>query len=109
MSLDEWLFKGPKGDIQAETYRKMLKHSQGNWAEFHPQNNVYWLTYLVDCVMMNKLRGGADGAEVSALSLTSDQNRQLRHFRKACLSANTESCHDLVWHDLFKDCWKITN
>jgi serine/threonine-protein kinase haspin len=113
LSLDEWLFKGPKGDIQAETYRKMLKrvdkHSQGNWAEFHPQNNVYWLTYLVDCVMMNKLRGSEDEAEVAALSLTSDQNRQLRQFRKACMSANTESCHDLVWHDLFKDCWKITN
>ena len=114
LSQDEWLFKGPKGDIQAETYRKMLKcvnmESEGNWAEFHPQNNVHWLTYLVDCVLMNKMKGqgsddGDNDSPLDALDLTSDQSRQLRQFRKACMKG--ASSHDLVWHDLFKDTWEV--
>ena len=50
------------------------------------------------------------------MELTSDQSRQLRQFRKACLAAanghggagGARSCHDLVWHPLFKDLWKVS-
>lgn len=120
LGLDEWLFKGPKNDIQAETYRKMRKCvADGTWAEFFPKNNVHWLQYLVDCVLQNKIwqastrseredRWGEDGGAlglVDALELTSDQTRELRHFRKACIKATCS--HDLVWHDLFKNSWKV--
>ncbi|QDZ24087.1 hypothetical protein A3770_12p66050 [Chloropicon primus] len=115
LSLDEWLFKGPKGDIQAETYRKMLKNiegdkGEGSWAEFHPRNNVFWLQYLVDCVLMNKMRANSgEDAAVDMIELTSDQSRQLRNFRKACMNhQSVKSCHDLVWHDLFKDLWRLS-
>ena len=116
LSQDEWLFKGPKGDIQAETYRKMAaaveQREGGSWSDFYPRNNVFWLQYLVDCVLSNKARqagSSADETAVDAVELTSDECRRLRHFRKACLSQrDAKCCHDLVWHDLFRDCWKVT-
>ncbi|XWS64411.1 hypothetical protein CRYUN_Cryun05aG0002300 [Craigia yunnanensis] len=54
LSLDPYLFKGPKGDKQSETYRKMEKVTEDNWEGSFPRTNVLWLLYLVDILLLKK-------------------------------------------------------
>ncbi|KAI5070868.1 hypothetical protein GOP47_0015211 [Adiantum capillus-veneris] len=54
LSDDPLLFKGPKGDVQAETYRKMLHLTKGSWDKRFPKTNCYWIHYLIDILLTNK-------------------------------------------------------
>ncbi|KAH9322248.1 hypothetical protein KI387_016887, partial [Taxus chinensis] len=54
LSTDPGLFEGPKGDSQAETYRKMLNVTRGNWEGRYPKTNSLWLHYLVDTLLTKK-------------------------------------------------------
>ncbi|KAG6751464.1 hypothetical protein POTOM_043652 [Populus tomentosa] len=61
LTLDPYLFKGPKGDRQAratiqaaETYRKMKKVTGDFWEGSFPKTNVLWLIYLVDILLLKK-------------------------------------------------------
>ncbi|XP_022720153.1 serine/threonine-protein kinase haspin homolog [Durio zibethinus] len=54
LSMDPYLFKGPKGDKQSETYRKMKEVTEDYWEGSFPRTNVLWLLYLVDIVLLKK-------------------------------------------------------
>ncbi|KAL3573350.1 hypothetical protein D5086_023963 [Populus alba] len=54
LTSDPYLFKGPKGDRQAETYRKMKKVTGDFWEGSFPKTNVLWLIYLVDILLLKK-------------------------------------------------------
>ncbi|KAK7337651.1 hypothetical protein VNO77_18236 [Canavalia gladiata] len=54
LSSDPDLFKGPKGDKQSETYRKMKDVTEDWWEGSYPKTNVLWLIYLVDILLMKK-------------------------------------------------------
>ncbi|WCJ26853.1 hypothetical protein M5689_008640 [Euphorbia peplus] len=54
LSSDPDLFKGPKRDIQAETYRKMKDVTEDSWEGSFPRTNVLWLIYLVDILLKKK-------------------------------------------------------
>ncbi|MCO5552508.1 hypothetical protein L7F22_006020 [Adiantum nelumboides] len=54
LSDDPLLFKGPKGDIQAETYRKMLHLTKGSWDKRFCKTNCYWIHYLIDILLTKK-------------------------------------------------------
>ncbi|EPS65271.1 hypothetical protein M569_09499, partial [Genlisea aurea] len=54
LSSDPLLFEGPRGDIQAETYRNM-RHVTGDcWEGSFPKTNVLWLQYLVEILLSKK-------------------------------------------------------
>ncbi|GMR48663.1 hypothetical protein PMAYCL1PPCAC_18858 [Pristionchus mayeri] len=42
---DEQLFQG-QGDYQFDIYRLMRQHNKGNWRDFSPKSNVFWLHYM---------------------------------------------------------------
>ncbi|MCO5558545.1 hypothetical protein L7F22_012130 [Adiantum nelumboides] len=54
LSDDPLLFKGIKGDIQAETYRKMLHLTKGSWDKRFCKTNCYWIHYLIDILLTKK-------------------------------------------------------
>ncbi|KAK8994254.1 hypothetical protein V6N11_045353 [Hibiscus sabdariffa] len=54
LSQDPYLFKGPKGDKQSETYRKMKEVTEDHWEGSFPRTNVLWLMYLVDILLLKK-------------------------------------------------------
>ncbi|KAG4111664.1 hypothetical protein ERO13_D13G116600v2 [Gossypium hirsutum] len=54
LSQDPYLFKGPKGDKQSETYRKMKEVTEDHWEGSFPRTNVLWLVYLVDILLLKK-------------------------------------------------------
>jgi serine/threonine-protein kinase haspin len=56
--------------LQADTYRRMMKATKGEWAAFHPRTNCLWIYYLADTMLRLK-----------DLSCTADQKKQFKEFR----------------------------
>ena len=54
LSADPELFQGPKGNCQADTYRRMLKLTRGDWAAPSPATNTLWLHYMADIILTAK-------------------------------------------------------
>ncbi|XP_062081741.1 serine/threonine-protein kinase haspin homolog isoform X2 [Humulus lupulus] len=71
LSSDPYLFKGPKGDKQSETYRKMKELTEDCWEGSFPKTNVLWLQYLVDILLLKK-----------SFERTSKNERDLRSLKK---------------------------
>ncbi|XP_059438923.1 serine/threonine-protein kinase haspin homolog [Corylus avellana] len=71
LSSDPYLFKGPKGDRQSETYRKMKEVTDDCWEGSFPRTNVLWLLYLVDILLLKK-----------SFERTSKDERDLRSLKK---------------------------
>jgi len=93
LSLDPEIFNGPKGDIQAETYRRMRKATGGDWQRHVPGTNTLWLHYLADVVLAHKLPAACGRDAKSAL----------RGFRKDAMAS--QAAAELVWHELFSGQW----
>ncbi|GAQ81799.1 haspin family Serine/threonine kinase [Klebsormidium nitens] len=92
LTADTWLFEGPKGDVQADTYRRMKKATKGCWEGSFPETNVYWIHYLVD-ILLNK----------KAFACSPAEKHSLRGFRKRSL---TYRCAKNVLQDeLFAESW----
>lgn len=93
LSADPELFKGPKGDEQAETYRRMQKLTKDDWQQYVPMTNAFWLRYLADIIMAHKLP-----------HLCSGEDRMLlKNFRKLAMGARGAS--DMMWAEMFKGAW----
>ncbi|XP_034896295.2 LOW QUALITY PROTEIN: serine/threonine-protein kinase haspin homolog [Populus alba] len=75
---DPYLFKGPKGDRQAETYRKMKEVTEDFWEGSFPKTNVLWLLYLVDILLLKK-----------SFDRSSKNERDLRSFKKRLSKYNS--------------------
>ncbi|KAM7470110.1 hypothetical protein LguiA_008293 [Lonicera macranthoides] len=92
LSLDPELFEGPKGDKQAETYRKMKEVTEECWEGSFPKTNVLWLQYLVDILLLKK-----------SFDRTSKNERDLRSLKKRLNSYNSakEATLDPFFIDLF--------
>ncbi|KAL8527684.1 hypothetical protein ACS0TY_005503 [Phlomoides rotata] len=69
LSSDPELFKGPKGDTQMDTYRKMRDVTDECWEGSFPKTNVLWLQYLVDILLRKKTfeRRRKDERDLSSL------------------------------------------
>ncbi|XVF05892.1 hypothetical protein REPUB_Repub06bG0001000 [Reevesia pubescens] len=94
LSLDPDLFKGPKGDKQAETYRRMKEVTEDYWEGSFPRTNVLWLLYLVDILLLKK-----------TFIRSSKNERDLRSLKKRldkCHSAK-EAIFDPFFGDLLVD------
>ncbi|XP_020596846.1 serine/threonine-protein kinase haspin homolog isoform X1 [Phalaenopsis equestris] len=81
LSADPELFKGPKLNIQFETYRRMKVVTGGCWEESFPKTNVLWLMYLVDILDKKKI-----------FDRTTKDVRDLRSFKRRL--NNYESAKD---------------
>jgi serine/threonine-protein kinase haspin len=92
LSADPELFQGPKGDVQADTYRRMRQATRGDWQEHRPKTNALWLHYLADILLNQKQWGG-----------TMDELRRLKRFRRAAMGY--ASAAEAVWDELFEDLW----
>ncbi|XP_051146488.1 serine/threonine-protein kinase haspin homolog [Andrographis paniculata] len=75
LSSDPELFEGPKGDKQADTYRKMRNVTDDRWEGSFPKTNVLWLQYLVDILLLKK-----------SYERTSKDERDLRSLKKRLTS-----------------------
>ncbi|KAK3441443.1 hypothetical protein EUGRSUZ_B01816 [Eucalyptus grandis] len=75
LSSDPYLFKGPKGDKQSETYRKMKEVTEDYWEGSFPKTNVLWLVYLVDILLLKKSfeRSSKDERELRSLKKRLDK------------------------------------
>ncbi|CAA0810936.1 Protein kinase superfamily protein [Striga hermonthica] len=91
LSLDPELFEGPKGDKQADTYRKMRDVTDECWEVSFPKTNVLWLQYLVDILLLKK-----------SYERTSKDERDLRSFKKRLNSYGSakECASDPFFNDL---------
>ena len=92
LSADPELFRGPKGDVQADTYRRMKKATRGDWQEHRPKTNSLWVHYLADILLHQKQWGA-----------TPDELQRLKRFRRATLGY--ASAAEAVWDELFEDLW----
>ncbi|KOM39302.1 hypothetical protein LR48_Vigan03g268400 [Vigna angularis] len=92
LSSDPDLFKGPKGDKQSETYRKMKEVTEDWWEGSCPKTNVLWLIYLVDILLTKK-----------SFERTSKHERDLRSFKKRLdkYESSKEAILDPFFTDLF--------
>ncbi|KAF0906954.1 hypothetical protein E2562_013328 [Oryza meyeriana var. granulata] len=90
LSVDPALFDGPKGDKQAETYRKMKQITKDYWEGSFPKTNVVWLIYLVDIVLQKRYS-----------TFTSKDDRELRAFKKRL--AKYDSARDCLTDSFFSD------
>ncbi|XP_054795306.1 serine/threonine-protein kinase haspin homolog [Prosopis cineraria] len=91
LSSDPDLFKGPKGDKQSETYRKMKEVTEDWWEGSFPRTNVLWLIYLVDILLTKK-----------SFERTSKNERDLRSLKKRLDKYNSakEAMSDSFFDDL---------
>lgn len=90
---DPLLFSGPKGDVQAETYRRMKEMTGDCWERHVAGTNAAWLHYLADVCLVHKVEGNSSNAERQAL----------KGFRKRMLGYN--SAGEAVWDEFFKGAW----
>ncbi|XP_022856903.1 serine/threonine-protein kinase haspin homolog, partial [Olea europaea var. sylvestris] len=92
LSSDPELFNGPKGDIQADTYRKMRDVTDDCWEGSFPKTNVMWLQYLVDILLRKK-----------SYDKTHKDDRELRSLKKRLNSYDSakEATLDPFFSDLF--------
>ncbi|KAJ8752288.1 hypothetical protein K2173_003924 [Erythroxylum novogranatense] len=95
LSSDPYLFKGPKGDKQAETYRKMKELTEDFWEGSFPRTNVFWLLYLVDILLLKK-----------SFDRSSKHERDLRSLKKRLDKYNSakEAILDPFFTELFLSC-----
>lgn len=86
--------RAPAARAQADTYRRMLKLTRGEWAAPHPATNTLWLHYMADTVLTAKAppAGWAPG-----------ERRALRDFRRR--AAGYASCQEAIWDELFEGLW----
>ncbi|KAE9593729.1 hypothetical protein Lal_00036463 [Lupinus albus] len=91
LSSDPDLFKGPKGDKQSETYRRMKDVTEDWWEGSFPKTNVLWLHYLVDILLLKK-----------SFERTSKNERDLRSLKKRLDKYNSakEAINDPFFNDL---------
>ncbi|KAK6119088.1 hypothetical protein DH2020_047174 [Rehmannia glutinosa] len=94
LSSDPELFEGPKGDKQADTYRKMRDVTDECWEGSFPKTNVLWLQYLVDILLLKK-----------SYERTSKNERDLRSLKKRLNSYGSakECVSDPFFSDLLID------
>ncbi|GLT88464.1 hypothetical protein SLE2022_064890 [Rubroshorea leprosula] len=94
LSLDPDLFKGPKGDKQSETYRKMKEVTEDYWEGSFPRTNVLWLLYLVDILLLKK-----------TFVRSSKNERDLRSLKKRLdkYQSAKEAVFDPFFSDLLMD------
>ncbi|CAI9786147.1 unnamed protein product [Fraxinus pennsylvanica] len=92
LSSDPELFNGPRGDIQADTYRKMRDVTDDCWEGSFPKTNVMWLQYLVDILLRKK-----------SYDKTHKDDRELRSLKKRLNSYGSakEATLDPFFIDLF--------
>ncbi|KAI3417296.1 Protein kinase domain-containing protein [Psidium guajava] len=95
LSSDPYLFKGPKGDKQSETYRKMKEVTEDYWEGSFPKTNVLWLVYLVDILLLKK-----------SFERSSKDERELRSLKKRLdgYDSAKEAISDPFFADLFVEC-----
>jgi serine/threonine-protein kinase haspin len=98
LEADPALFAGPRGDAQAETYRRARAATGGNWAAHAPATNALWLAYLAETALAHKAAGARCGGEARAA---------LRRFRRRALAAG--SAAELVFDDLFDEQWALAS
>ncbi|KAL0291820.1 UNVERIFIED_CONTAM: Serine/threonine-protein kinase haspin [Sesamum calycinum] len=91
LSSDPALFEGPKGDKQADTYRKMRDVTDECWEGSFPKTNVLWLQYLVDILLLKK-----------SYERTPKDERELRSLKKRLHSYGSakEAASDPFFSDL---------
>ncbi|KAL0422136.1 UNVERIFIED_CONTAM: Serine/threonine-protein kinase haspin [Sesamum latifolium] len=91
LSSDPALFEGPKGDKQADTYRKMRDATDECWEGSFPKTNVLWLQYLVDILLLKK-----------SYERTPKDERELRSLKKRMNSYGSakEAASDPFFSDL---------
>ncbi|KAH7571259.1 hypothetical protein JRO89_XS04G0010400 [Xanthoceras sorbifolium] len=94
LSSDPYLFKGPKGDKQSETYRKMKEVTEDYWEGSFPRTNVLWLIYLVDTLLVKK-----------SFARSSKNERDLRSLKKRLdkYQSTKEAIFDPFFSDLVVD------
>lgn len=94
LSSDPELFEGPKGDKQADTYRKMKEATEDCWEESFPKTNVLWLQYLVDILLLKK-----------TFDRSSKDERELRSLKKRLNSYGSakEATADPFFKELYVD------
>ncbi|KAL0051746.1 hypothetical protein WJX82_001400 [Trebouxia sp. C0006] len=92
LAADPELFTGPKGDVQADTYRRMKKATKNRWQGYCPATNCLWMHYLADVIL-----------NLKQFPMTAKQKKGLRDFRKRALGYRSST--ELVWDELFTRCW----
>ncbi|KAJ0079532.1 hypothetical protein Patl1_23904 [Pistacia atlantica] len=94
LSSDPYLFKGPKGDRQSETYRKMKEVTEDCWEGSFPRTNVLWLQYLVDILLLKK-----------SFERSSKNERDMRSLKKRLdeYQSAKEAIFDPFFSDLLED------
>ncbi|CAH8251691.1 unnamed protein product [Arabidopsis lyrata] len=90
LTCDPYLFKGPKGDKQSETYRKMKAVTEDYWEGSFARTNVLWLIYLVDILLTKK-----------SFERSSKDERELRSLKKRM--EKYESAKEAVLDPFFSD------
>ncbi len=93
LEADPELFDGAKGDMQAETYRRMRKAVRKDWSAYCPRTNALWLHYLADVLLSKK-----------QFSATKEERCALRGFRARC--AKYERAADALLDELFAGMWE---
>ncbi|KFK43247.1 hypothetical protein AALP_AA1G098900 [Arabis alpina] len=94
LTSDPYLFKGPKGDKQAETYRKMKAVTKDCWEASFSRTNVLWLIYLVDLLLTKK-----------SFERSSKDERELRSLKKRMekYKSAKEAVSDPFFSDMLMD------
>ncbi|KAJ7514860.1 hypothetical protein O6H91_23G063400 [Diphasiastrum complanatum] len=92
LSADPAIFEGPKGDLQADTYRRMLKVTGGRWEAGFPRTNCLWIHYLADTILTRK-----------AFRCSPKEKQMMRTFRKRVLLYNSAKAAstDNFFEDMF--------
>lgn len=96
LSTDPEIFNGPKGDPQAEAYRKM-RETVSDWKKYVPSTNAIWIEYLSNIMMHYKCPTNCKKANKESLgSLQKD-------------AAGAHSAEELLFHPLFAGMWSSSD
>lgn len=93
LAADPELFQGPRGDEQAETYRRMRAAARNCWEGFHPKSNALWMRYLAEICARHKMEG-------RALQQTRGELRSFARRAAACCDAR-----EVVWDEYCRAGW----
>ena len=72
----------------------MQKATKNDWQLYTPITNAFWLRYLADIILSNKMPPACSG----------EDRLRLKNFRKSAATAATSG--ELVWHELFAGKWE---
>ena len=76
----------------------MQEHTNNEWSQFYPKNNVFWMHYLL-VKLINEVHYNGHKKKNNMTTVHKQAIKELKRCKEAVESMNFKSCYEFVeWH-----------